>query len=322
MVNMRALIDNRPYFDRIMHFYRMFSYDKAYNWDNILIEPRKITRISTSSISSLLQALLRYGQEGEKNFLIATHGNPHGLPIRVRAGNPATLNSDLMDALSRALSDTQSSRQDGRDYAMSYQANGHNVFNNQQQLDDLLGVIRRVRQLQLERVEFRGCNIGAGPALRSLHRLLGIRITAAPTVQFMWSRLPTGSFHNISADQFSQQLGNLPASRKTYTNVDCYRASSQGDEVVVALAMAGNTIRLIARNRDMIKGFTQSYLQRPTLFAMGQEPAGGGYRPGGYLPIIGFLTPNAAYPFVLPGELDYTDYLNYEIEPPRHLPFP
>ena len=75
MVNMRALIDNRRYFDRIEYYYRMFSYDLTYYTEDILIEPRKITRISTRSIADLLRALVRYGRQGERQFLIATHGN-------------------------------------------------------------------------------------------------------------------------------------------------------------------------------------------------------------------------------------------------------
>lgn len=122
MVNMRALIDNRQYFDRIEYYYRMFSHDLTYYADNILIEPRKITRISTRSISRLLRALLQFGRQGEKHFLIATHGNPQGLPIRIRSNNAATLNSDIMDRLNEALTGNATERQAARQFAMTYQA--------------------------------------------------------------------------------------------------------------------------------------------------------------------------------------------------------
>lgn len=321
MTEMRALIDSRQYFDRIMYCYRMFSHDRAYNGDDILIEPARITRFSTQSIAGLLEKLIQYGQVGERSFLIATHGNQNGLPIRIRPNNAATLNSDIMDALGRALGTTPATRQAGRDYAMSYQADGLPVFGNEQHLDTLLELIRRVRQLRLERLEFRGCNIGAGPALAALHRLLGAQITAGPTVQFIWTRLSTANVRTINAQRFADQLARLPPDRRTFNRVDCYGGSSPDNDIVVALGIDGETIQLIARDRAVLKGWTQAYLQLPTLFALGREPAGGGYRPGGYLPIVGLLTPSGRYPFVVPGDgFRYTEYLAYQMQPPQWVP--
>jgi hypothetical protein len=318
---MYALVDDRRYFDRIAQYYRMFSFDCAYNAEGILIEPAKIARISTQSFSSLLQALIQFGQRGEKSFLIATHGNPLGLPIRIRTSNAATINSDMMDSLTRALDGDAGTRQAGRDFAMSYAANGARVFQSTQQLDELLNLLRRVRGIRLERLEFRGCNIGAGSALRSIHRLLGAQITAGPTVQFIWTRLSTATYRSTSAVQFAEQLARLPPARRTFTRVDCYRGSSPDNDNVVAIGIDGETIRLIARSQDDIKGWTQAYLQQSILFAMGQEPPGGGYRPGGYLPIVGFLTPNGRFPFVVPGDIfNYTEYLTFEMQPPQWIP--
>lgn len=321
MIAMHALVDNQRYFDRIAQYYRMFSYDCAYNADGILIEPAKITRISTQSISSLLQALITFGQRGERSFLIATHGNPDGLPIRIRSSNAATMNSDIMDSLTQALDGNAVTSRTGRDFAMSYEANGARVFQSTQQLDDLLNLLRRVRGIRLERLEFRGCNIGAGRALRSLHRLFGAQITAGPTVQFIWARLSTASYRTISANQFAAQLARLPPERRTFSRVDCYRGSSPDNDSVVAIGIDRDSIQLIARSRDDIKGWTQAYLQQSILFAMGQEPPGGGYRPGGYLPIIGFRTANGRFPLVVPGDLfNYTAYLAYEMLPPQWVP--
>jgi len=319
MVAMRALIDDRQYFNRIEYYYQMFSHDRTYYNEDIEIEPSKISRISTTAISALLQALIQYGQRGEKSFIIATHGNPNGLPIRIRRQNAATLNADVMDALVEAMSSNPTVRTRGRDFAMTYQANGATVFQNQQQLDEILNLSRSVRQLRLEHLEFRGCNIGAGPALRSLHQLLGSRVTAGPTVQFMWTRLSTASYRSIIADQFARQVARLPPERRTFTDVDCYRAGDLGNtgEDVLAIGLSGDTIQLVVRSRDMIKGWSQAYLQNNILFAVGREPAGGGYRPGGYLPFVGFLTPNGRYPFVVPGDsFEYTACLAYEMQLP------
>jgi len=318
MINMRALIDDRQYFDRIEYYYRMFSYDLTYYTDSILIEPSKITRISTQSISRLLRSLLRFGRQGEKHFLIATHGNPQGLPIRVSSNSSATLNSDLMDRLNEAVNGEAATRRTARQFAMSYHAGGASVFRNEQQLDDLLGLIRDVQQLHLEHLEFRGCNIGAGPALHSLHKLLGARLTAGPTVQFMWIRLSTANQRRSSASDFARRLATLPPHRRMFSRADCYRAGApaDSDEIVVALGIAGNALQLIARSPDMIKGWTQAYLQNSILFGMNREPPGGGYTPRGYLPFVAFLTPTGRYPFVVPGDMfDYTAYLAHEMQP-------
>jgi len=132
----------------------------------------------------------------------------------------------------------------------------------------------------------------------------------------------TANQRGLIEGQFAQRLANLPPSRRTFTRVDCYQAGMTGnDDIVVALGMAGNSLQLIARSADMIKGWTQAYLQKSILFALDQEPPGGGYRPRGYLPFVAFLTPNGRYPFVVPGDMfDYTEYLAYEIEPAQWIP--
>jgi hypothetical protein len=228
-----------------------------------------------------------------------------------------------MDRLNEAVNGNAATRRAARQFAMSYNAGGVNVFQNEQQLDNLLGLIVSVQQLRLEHLEFRGCNIGAGPALRSLHRLFGARLTAGPTVQFMWIRLSTATQRRKSESEFARRLANLPPDRRTFTRTDCYRAGSlaDADETVVAFGIAGNSVQLIARSPDMIKGWTQAYLQNSILFAMNQEPRGGGYRPRGYLPFVAFLTPNGRKPFVVPGDMfEYTAYLAYEMQPARWIP--
>ncbi len=91
MIDMRALIDDRGYFNPAAAYYRMFSWDVSYCGENILIEPRKVTRVTFNSIADLLLALRRIGCEGENCFLIVSHGNPNGLPIRIVPNNSATI---------------------------------------------------------------------------------------------------------------------------------------------------------------------------------------------------------------------------------------
>ena len=319
MIDMRALIDRRNYFNHAAAYYRMFSWDVSYYGENIL-EPRKVTRVNFNSIAGLLNALRRFGREGENRFLIVSHGNPDGLPIRIVANNRATLNSDIMNNLSRALDDNA----EGRRNAMSYIDNrGNSVFRNERQLDELLSLIRDVRQLQIEHIEFRGCNIGAGPALRAVHRLLGARLTAAPRVRFVWGRLRTAGVHG-TPDWLRNQISQLSPVRRLFTWIDCLRSpegSIPDTDVVFALAVTdqGNNPRfqLLASNTDVVQGWTQSYLQPLINFAAGRVPPGGGYRP-----IISFSTPNnAQYPFVFPGDaFRYTEQIAYEIGPARWIP--
>lgn len=333
MISMRALIDGGHYFDRVAAFYRMFSGDVCYYGDAILIEPAKITRVHFHSISDLLMAMRRYGRDGEQHFLIVSHGNPLGLPLRIVADNAATMNSNFMDSLCSILDGNAQQRNDARRFALSYQDDhGRKVFTTERQLDDLLGLIRDVRGLALEHLEFRGCNLGAGPALRSLHNLLRSRLTAAPKVRFVWSRLNTRGVHGTSA-WLRNEIPRLPPVRRTFNRIDCFRGAgnpAQDAEIVVALAITGfdaegrpEGLALRALNSDVLKGFSQGYLQATGAvdFAIGREPPGGGYRPGGFLPMIGFHTPQEQVPFVFPGDgFAYTKQIAYEMAPASFIP--
>lgn len=321
MVEARALIDRSNYFNPVEAYYEQFSYDLTASNERIDVPPSKIHRIGVRSVQDLLDALVRFGRRGEKNFLIATHGNPNGLPLRLRSGNPVTFNADIMDDMARAIAGAGSARSDLLD--MQSLA-GQKVFQNAAQLDRILDAIRTIRGFQLGLLEFRGCNIGAGPALPALHRLFGAYLTDGPTVQFFWSNLSTSNIRTVSDAHFQTWLSALGPGRRVFTDIDCYRAgdlsgtatSGSAGVPAVALGVSGQNIRINARSRDMVKGFSQSYLQNPILFALGEEPAGGGYRPGGRLAITGFLTPTGPRPFVIVGDsFGYTDFIARQITP-------
>lgn len=325
MIDMRALIDGRRYFNPTAAYYRMFSWDLSYYGENIIIEPQKVDRVTFNSIADLLRVLRRFGRRGENRFLIVSHGNPDGLPIRIVPNNAATMNTEFMNNLTSALGGNAAGRRD----ALSHEDDrGRSVFQNERKLDELLDLIRDVRQLQIEHIEFRGCNIGAGTALRAVHRLFGARLTAAPRVQFIWSRLRTAGVRGTS-DWLRNQISQLPAVRRLFTWADCLRSpegSASDTEVVFALAATGqgnnSRFQLLASSTDVIRGWTQSYLQPLTNFAAGRVPLGGGYQPGGFLPIISFSTPNnTEYPFVFPGDaFRYTEQIAYEMGAARWVP--
>ena len=326
MVEMRALIDRSGYFNPVENYYNQFSYDLTASHEKIVIPPAQTMRIRTRSIQDLIDALKRYGLRGEKSFLIGTHGNPNGLPLRIRPGNPVTFNADIILDICRALENNEQARDDLLN--MTSLAGGGKVFPNAARLDALLDDIRMIRGFRLDTLEFRGCNIGAGPALRALHKLFGARITDGPRVRFFWTTMATNRIRNIDDATFTQRMASLGPDQRVFTDVDCYRGSTLSGGAGPAMPAVGigltgpHTIRLEARSRDMLKGFAEAQLQDPILFALGQNPAGGGYRPGGRISIIGFLTPNAQQPYVIVGDgFGYTNFIKREINPvPVNLP--
>ncbi len=166
-----------------------------------------------------------------------------------------------MNNLNNALEGNAGGRRD----AMSYADNSVvRVFQNEHRLDELLGLIRDVRQLQIEHIEFRGCNIVAGPALSAVHHLLGARLTAAPRVRFICNLLSTAGVQD-TPDWLHNQISQLPPVRRLFTYVDCLRSpegSLPDTEVAFALAVTnqGNnqSFQLFASNTDVIQGWTQS----------------------------------------------------------------
>jgi hypothetical protein len=316
---MRALVDANPYFNRIEAFYRMFSFDTDYTGQGILVEPANIDRFSTAHVGPLLDMLIRFGRRNERDFLICTHGNPQGLPLRIRGATAATMNHDFMDALSEALSPTAADRRRGREFAMSYGTDAGRAFSSEDQLDAMLDKIRTIRGFKFEHLEFRGCNIGAGPALAAVHKLLGARITAAPTVQFIWALLPTTNQPTTVA-RFEEIRSRLPADRREFTRGESYGSMNPGsaerpEDIVVAFGLSGDSLQLVARSGALLQRWTQAFLQDPILFAVDRNPPGGGFRIGGNLPLVGFLTPRHSKPFVFPGDSDYSNFLDFRLEP-------
>ena len=327
MVEMRALISRDGYFNPVEAYYNQFNHDRTASNEYIEVPPSMTTRVRLRSVSDLFAAIRRFGMRGEKSFIIGTHGNPNGLPIRIRQGNPVTLNAPIMQDMSRALAGSDRAREDLLNM-ISLPGNSR-VFRNAAELDSMLGDIRTIRGFRLDTLEFRGCNIGAGPALRALHKLLGARITDGPRVQFFWSTLPTAGIGNLNSRQFANRLSTMGPDRRVFTDTECYRAGDlapaddpHADTPAVVIGIQGQGIRLNARSRDVLAGFAQAYLQNPVLWVIGERPPGGGYRPGNRISIIGFLTPTGRLPFVIPGDgFTYTDFISREINPvPINLP--
>jgi hypothetical protein len=162
VIDIRALIMS-PAFENAARFYQMFSTDVTYYGDQILVEGKKISRVTMSSVVDLLNALKKQLLAGEKHFLIACHGSPEGLLIRAAPGHTTTLTDKILDRLLAAADDETGARDT---LLGTTDKSGKKLFTKESQVDDLLSLIKDVRGGQIELIEFRCCNLGAGAGLK------------------------------------------------------------------------------------------------------------------------------------------------------------
>ena len=180
MIDIRALIMS-PAFENAARFYQMFSTDVTYYGDQILVEGKKISRVTMSSVVDLLNALKKQLLAGEKHFLIACHGSPEGLLIRAAPGHTTTLTDKILDRLLAAADDETGARDT---LLGTTDKSGKKLFTKESQVDDLLSLIKDVRGGQIELIEFRCCNLGAGAGLKKIHKLFRGNLTTAARPKF------------------------------------------------------------------------------------------------------------------------------------------
>jgi hypothetical protein len=290
----------------VMAYFRMFSYDQSWAGD-INIPPASLVSASFQTFSGLLDTIVARSQSGERDFLIGYHGNPNGLPLPLHSGTPVTANHDLLDLLTTAASGNSRSRSD---LMNTVDPGNRKIFGTQRALDDLLAKIRAVQALHIKSLHFRACNLGAGPALGAIHRALGSAHTEAPRVLFVWSNIATAAFRPITATQLARQISGLGFPQRIFSRVDCLIATaglSATDPAVAMSVVIGRngrptSLTFRALSTDAIKGWTNSFLWSTSYWACGVQPAGGGYRRGGALPIIGLFAPNRQFPVLFPGD--------------------
>lgn len=303
-------------------YYRTYSTDVSWPC-TISIDPAAITTLALTSFDALVRALRTQLRRGQKAFLIGSHGNPDGFPYPIIQGAATTANADLLDDLSKVIAgDNEKKREVLRARST---ANNAPIFRSERQLDDFLDVVREVRQLGIEHLEFRACNIGAGPVLKAVHKFLGSKYTEAPKVFYIWTNIPTAGLTGTH-DYLRRQVGRLPPLRRLFSRDDCLLpASTTAAGRDLAFIMGATQTRqgraenavIYALNADAIFGWSQSYLEDWVYFAVSQRPAGGGYQRGRNLPITGFWTPNNVdLPFVFAGDgMKYLEQLESEVTP-------
>ena len=223
VIDIRALIMS-PAFENAARFYQMFSTDVSYYGAQILVEGKKISRVTMSSVVDLLNALKKQLLAGEKHFLIACHGSPEGLLIRAAPGHTTTLTDKILDRLLAAADDETGARDT---LLGTTDKSGKKLFTKESQVDDLLSLIKDVRGGQIELIEFRCCNLGAGAGLKKIHKLFGSKITAAPKTKYVFLRgtfggkakLPKSEAQwNAQLKHNADQIGRLPPNRRTFTS--------------------------------------------------------------------------------------------------------
>ena len=109
MINMLTLIMS-PGFDFAAKFYQKFSTDVSYCGDQILVEGKRILRVTMNSVADLLKALKMQLSAGEKRILIACHGSPDGLLIKVAPGHTTTLTGEALGRLLDAVDNVNGGR--------------------------------------------------------------------------------------------------------------------------------------------------------------------------------------------------------------------
>jgi hypothetical protein len=329
VIDIRALIMS-PAFENAARFYQMFSTDVTYYGDQILVEGKKISRVTMSSVVDLLNALKKQLLAGEKHFLIACHGSPEGLLIRAAPGHTTTLTDKILDRLLAAADDETGARDT---LLGTTDKSGKKLFTKESQVDDLLSLIKDVRGGQIELIEFRCCNLGAGAGLKKIHKLFGSKITAAPKTKYVFLRgtfggkakLPKSEAQwNAQLKHNADQIGRLPPNRRTFTRDNCnmpFISFADGTEVVAGLAVTkeGDINRYdltgYFQDWDAVKGWTQVYLENSFYYPFGRTPPGGGFSAHGTLYVIGFYTPDTPVrPFVFAGDgFGYTERIAYEM---------
>jgi hypothetical protein len=328
MLNMLTLIMS-PGFDFAAKFYQMFSTDVSYYGDQILVEGKRISRVTMHSVADLLNALKMQLAVGEKQFLIACHGSPDGLLIKAAPGHATTLTGEMLDRLLDAVDNASGAR--GKLLGTT-DALGKKLFTKESQVDDLLTLIKDVRAGRIELVEFRCCNLGAGAGLRKIHKLLGSRITAAPKVKYVWlegtfggkAKPPkTSTQWDAQLKHNAKMIGNLPPNKRTFTRDNCAMPANSfadGSEVVAGISVTKegslNRYDLTGYFQDWeaVKGWTQIFLENSYYYPFGRKPPGGGFSAGGKLYIIGFYAPGGALPFVFAGDgFRFTEQIGYEM---------
>jgi hypothetical protein len=295
-------------------FYKTYSTDNAWTGD-ILVPPTMVDTSPVASFEDLLKVIAKYQAQNENQFLIASHGDEFGLFLPVVRGSKVESNAEgLLDQL-REYADGDT---DGRDDLLNGEwedskGKKARAFKDVKELDRLAALVKKVRQVGMDQVHFRACNIGGGPGLKALHRLLGSKHTEAPTSWFVFFWRTTA---NLPAKgelkDFGTRVDRMASPRRVYTRDECklpFDASRSGDDPALALSVVTgydgkpNIAAIEAVSQEAVAGWTQTFLEDSQFYPFGRKPPGGGYRLGQKLVVFGIAnTGDPTNPVLFPGD--------------------
>jgi hypothetical protein len=321
MPNLVALIDAN--FGEMIAYYRTFSCDETWT-GHIEIQPRDVQPIHLTSFEALLTQIRDQLRRGRREILVGMHGYRDALPYPIIAGTSISPDVEFMNLLRGAAGGSAADKD--RDKMLEWQDNkGKKLFANGERADRLIEVVRQIRGMRIDHLEIRGCNIGAGGALKAVHLCLNSVHTAAPNTTFFSGMIRTAGIREIQQAVLAQQISQLVVPR-TYSRSDCLlAASSQSSSDDTALGFQLTEVsrhphrfhaELRASSQQAVLGWTRTVFENSYYYPAGSRPPGGGYRPGAHLPIIGMWTPNGRQPFLFPGDgFDYLNVLQVENTP-------
>jgi hypothetical protein len=311
MPNLVALIDAN--FPEMIAFYRTFSSDETWT-GHIEIQPRDVHAIQLTSFEALLTQLRDYLQRGSRQFLVGMHGYTDSLPYPITVGTGVSPDVEVMDLLRRAADGNN----DAKGKVLTWEDDKRRkVFPNADRADRLINLLRDIRRSRIDHLEIRGCNIGAGGALKALHDCLNSRHTVAPNVTLVSGLMRTAALRTNTQVALSKQTAGLGTAKRTFSRTDCFLpASSRAgpDDLAMGLRFTEVSLRphrfgfgISALNQDAIQGWTRHFCESSYYYFVGSKPPGGGYKIGSNLPLIGMWTPKGKLPFLFPG--DGSEYL-------------
>jgi hypothetical protein len=320
MPSLIALIDAN--FAEMIAFYKMFSADDTWA-GHIEIPPRDVHAIQLTSFEALVTQLRDYLQRGNREFLVGMHGYTDSLPYPITAGTGVSPDVEFMNLLRRAA--------DGDDGAkekmLTWQDDKKkSVFPTGARADRLINVVRDIRRIRIDHLEIRGCNIGAGGALKAVHDCLNSRHTVAPNVTFISGLMRTAAIRTNTQAALEKQTAELGTPKRTFSRTECALPASNQvgpDDLALAIRMTEVSVRphrfsfgISALSQAAVLGWTQNYCENSYYFFVGKKPPGGGYKTGANLPLIGMWTPQGKLPFLFPGDgVEYLSVLVVENTP-------
>lgn len=192
----KGLMIHDQFGELAVNYYTRFPDEVVDRSISIIVE--QPVRVNRTSLSELLKAIIQAWTSKKfagSDLLLVTHGNERGLTMRLFPGHRTDARSDCLDVLM--------SNQSERDKAQQ-------LYLTPAQVGELVGLMNQVRNLKINSVEFRGCNIGLQK--RNVNVLKDFfnanwRVTAPDVLSVYGYANPDVARDSAQMDRWIQRLG-------------------------------------------------------------------------------------------------------------------